>query len=131
MLSKHPDVQEALIRELSTLPVDFNDQDLRQLKLLNGVINETLRLHGPVGQGLPRLIPPGGSTFCGYYIPEGVVVGVQAYTMQRNSEVWKQPDAWDPSRWDDPSADQMASFLPFGGGSHGMNMLDRRRHYTS
>jgi cytochrome P450 len=70
-----------MIREVSTLPTDFTDYDLRQLKLLNGVVNETLRLHGPVGQGLPRLVPEGGADLAGHYVPEGSIVGVQAYTM--------------------------------------------------
>lgn len=69
-------VHEALIREVSTLPTGFTDEDLRQLKLLGGVVNETLRLRSPIAQSLPRLVPPGGATFCGgYYVPEGITIG--------------------------------------------------------
>ncbi len=76
LLATHQEVHEALIREVSTLPANFKDEDLRQLKLLGGVINEALRLRPPIGQGLPRLVPPGGVTLCGgYYVPEGIVIG--------------------------------------------------------
>lgn len=74
-------IQEALIREISTLPTAFTDDDLRQLKLLNGVIYESLRLHSPIGQSLPRQVPKGGARFAGYFIPENSTIGVQAYTV--------------------------------------------------
>ena len=98
-LSTRPDIQEALIREVSTLPAEFQDEDLRQLKLLNGVINETLRLHGAVGQGLPRLAPPGGATLCGYYVPETVTVGVQAYSIHHDEGLWPNANEFRPDRW--------------------------------
>ena len=117
MLSWHPEIEQALIREVSTLQTDFIDEDLRQLNLLGNVINETLRLRGAVMQGLPRLVPPGGAEFCGYPVPEGMVVGVQAYTMHQNPEVWAHPETFDPSRWNEPTKDMLHSFYPFGGGS--------------
>jgi cytochrome P450 len=112
-LSTHPNIQEALIREVSTLPSEFKDEDLRQLRILNGVINETLRLHGAVGQGLPRLVPPGGATLCGYYIPESVTVGVQAYSIHRDDTLWPNATEFKPDRWFEPKHD-MYAFLPFG-----------------
>ena len=86
---------------------------MRQLKILNGVINEALRLHGPVAQGLPRVVPPGGATLCGYYIPEGTIVGVQAYSIHHDDRLWPNADEFKPDRWFEPKHD-MYSFLPFG-----------------
>lgn len=117
MLAHHPEIEKALIEEVSKLPEDFIDTDLRPLPLLNNVINETLRLCGPVGQALPRYVPKTGAEFCGYPIPGGTVVGVQAYTMHRNAEIWTRPEEFDPERWNDPTKDMRHSFLPFGGGS--------------
>ena len=126
LLSHHPEVEQALIEEVSTLPVDFMDHELRGLPLLNNVLNETLRLKGPILQGLPRYVPIGGADFCDYYIPGGNVVGIQAYTMHRNPNVWTNPEIFDPSRWDDPSKDMRDSFVPFGGGSRSKYIFYKR-----
>ena len=45
-------IEGELVAKVSSLSLDFNDEDLRELKTLNGVINEGLRLRPPVGQGL-------------------------------------------------------------------------------
>lgn len=39
---------------------------------LQAVINESLRLYPAVGLTLPRVVPRGGTTICGRFIPEGV-----------------------------------------------------------
>lgn len=123
MLAHHPEIERALIEEVSMLPEGFVDEDLRPLPLLNNVINETLRLAGPVGQGLPRYVPNAGAEFCGYPIPGGTVVGVQAYTMHRDPDIWANPKQFDPSRWNDPTKDMRHSFLPWGGGSRSKSLL--------
>lgn len=63
-------MQDTLIREVSALREGFDDEDLKPLRYLDGLINETLRLSTPVQQGLPRVVPKGGADFNGYYIPE-------------------------------------------------------------
>ena len=119
LLAHHPKIEQALIREVTGLSIRFKDEDLRQLKLLQGVVSETLRLNPPIGQGLPRHVPLGGAELCGYHIPEREVVGVQAYTMHRDPAVWSHPETFDPYRWDEASKDMLHSFYPFGGGSSG------------
>lgn len=117
LLANHPEIEYELIRAVSTLPPDFVDEDLREMKLLNNIVQETLRLHGAVGSALPRLVPTGGAEFCGYHIPEGKTVGLQAWTMHRKPEVWAHPEAFDPSRWDEPTKEMKDCFVAFGGGS--------------
>lgn len=119
LLAKHPRIEYELIRAVSTLPSDFTDEDLREIKLLNNIIQETLRLRGAVGSMLPRKVPAGGAEFCGYHIPEGTAVGMQAWTMHRKPEVWHDPDAFEPSRWDNPTKEMKDCFFAFGGGSRG------------
>ena len=99
LLSCHPEIERDLIHEVSILRDGFTDDDLQPLRHLNNVINETLRLRGPITQGLPRLVPPESLESCGHLIPPGTVVGVQAYTMHRNPEVWGHPEAFNPARW--------------------------------
>ena len=99
MLSLHPEIEQSLIREVATLQDDFNDEDMRQIKLLDNIIQETLRLRGSVSQALPHIVPAGGIEICGYLIPEGETVGVQAWTMHRDPAIGPHPENFDPLRW--------------------------------
>ena len=45
---------------------------LQQLPYLNATIEEGLRLCPPIPAGLPRLVPQGGDTVCGHWLPEYV-----------------------------------------------------------
>ncbi|EOD47985.1 putative cytochrome p450 monooxygenase protein [Neofusicoccum parvum UCRNP2] len=94
-----PALQEALEAEVATLADGFTDADLEQLPLLNGIINETLRLYCAVPGSLPRVVPPGGVTLGGYFIPEGTTVSTQAYTLHRDEGLWENAEEFDPYRW--------------------------------
>ncbi|KAF4998541.1 hypothetical protein FDECE_11759 [Fusarium decemcellulare] len=45
-------------------------EGVNQLPYLLAVLNEGLRIYPPVPTGLPRLVPVGGETLEGYYVPE-------------------------------------------------------------
>ena len=111
LLSCHPDTEQDLIQEVSALRDGFTDEDLQPLRHLNNVINETLRLRGPITQGLPRLVPPESLESCGYLIPPGTVVGVQAYTMHRNPQVWDRPEVFSPGRWSSTYSPERCMFM--------------------
>jgi cytochrome P450 len=83
-----PQLRVSLEEEVATLRHDFNDADLEQLPLLNAVINETLRLYCAVPGSLPRVVPEGGATLDGYFVPPGTTVSTQAYTMHRDENLW-------------------------------------------
>ncbi|KAK5681306.1 hypothetical protein LTS10_007068 [Elasticomyces elasticus] len=132
-LAQLPEVQEALIREVSALPEGFDDENLKPLKYLDGVINETLRLSTPVQQGLPRIVPEGGAEFNGYYIPASKTVGVQSYTLHRDPTVWPKPEVFDPLRWGTATKEMKESFYPWGGGSRiciGMHFAQLELRYA-
>jgi cytochrome P450 len=53
--------------------------------VLEGCINEALRLYPPVPVGLQRLTPPGGATIAGKWIPGDTLVSVPTYSIHRGN----------------------------------------------
>lgn len=60
------------------------DDKLVRVPLLDAVLNEALRLGSPYF--LPRVVPEGGATIDGQFIPEGTVVAQAAYSQQVDPE---------------------------------------------
>ena len=52
--------------------------------LQTAVIKEGLRLSFGVVGRLPRVVPSGGATLQGYFIPEGYIVGMSSWLMVRH-----------------------------------------------
>lgn len=88
---KRPDLQARLEAELAGVDDGFDDAALEELPLLNAVIDETLRLYGAAPGNLPRSVPPSGATLGGFFVPGGVVVETQAYTLHRHPSVYPNP----------------------------------------
>ena len=63
----------------------ISNQKLQSLDLLNGVINEALRLHPPAGLSLPRKTPPEGLTIEDTYIPGYMTVWCPQYVIGRSN----------------------------------------------
>lgn len=139
-LCKHPDVKQRLVAELEATfpdtstresPLPFNH--VRQIRLIDHIETECLRLHPPIGYAMPRDTPPQGATICGMYVPGGVAVGVPAASIGRNAAVYPNPNTWDPDRWSGSSnasdtATMKTSYLGFGHGSRqciGRNVADQ------
>lgn len=90
-LAKHQEYQDALYEEVApvygkTNPEEFADADLQGLGgLLEGILNETMRLDNPVCNNAARTTPPEGIVLDdGTFIPGGVSVRVPGYAMQRS-----------------------------------------------
>lgn len=88
---KRPDLQPRLEEEVAALPPGFQDEDLEQLPLLNGIIDETLRLYGAAPGTLPRVVPEGGATLGRHFIPARTVVCTQAFTLRRDPTIFPEP----------------------------------------
>ncbi|KAL8743874.1 MAG: hypothetical protein Q9190_003812, partial [Brigantiaea leucoxantha] len=104
-LAQHPQHIAKLRNELDSiadppkLPLDVQDQSIRHLDHLNGLINETLRLHPPVPTALPRLTPPGGVTIGGIFIPGETTVMCPQYVLGRNEAIYPEAASFQPERW--------------------------------
>ncbi|KAJ5131999.1 pisatin demethylase, partial [Penicillium atrosanguineum] len=86
------------------------------------VLKECLRIHPGLGQIIPRDIPAGGLEICGQYLPEGTVVGCNAWTIHRDRNVFgDNADEFVPERWLDGTEEQLRAMenaiFTFGAGS--------------
>lgn len=84
-LLKYPRVLNRLkeeIRGLSSkgqLSKQPSYKEAQQMPYLDAVFKESLRLHAAVGLPLWRVVPEGGTTISGHYLPQGTNVGVNAW----------------------------------------------------
>ncbi|KAF5966026.1 cytochrome P450 monooxygenase monooxygenase [Fusarium bulbicola] len=117
LLALHPDQQEALRMELrDRIPSNFfptasstSDEStiddigniMERLPLLNGVINETLRLYPPLPTTLRTAVC---DTFLGEQpIPKGTQIIISTWIINRSTEVWgDDATVFQPERWIDP-----------------------------
>lgn len=90
-----PELQAKLEEEVAGLKDDYNDAELEKLPLLNAVILETLRLYGAAPGSLPRAVPKGGATLGGYYIPGGMTVSTQSWTLHRDESLFKDAERYE------------------------------------
>jgi cytochrome P450 len=87
-----PELKSSLLKELEVTSEVPTDAELEELPLLNAVIEESMRLRGALPNGLPRLVPQGGTTLAGYCIPEGMTVTTQAYSLHREPNAFPDPE---------------------------------------
>jgi cytochrome P450 len=117
ILSSRPDIQAKTQAEIdATLgenPPDF--ARIGQLRYLEQVINETLRLYPPIHLG--SRIAASDLEFQGYRIPAGQRVLYSIYLVQRDPRYWHNPTEFIPERFAPEQTRQPYTFLPFGGGA--------------
>ncbi|PIA58216.1 hypothetical protein AQUCO_00500272v1, partial [Aquilegia coerulea] len=96
----------------------IDQADIDKLNYLRLAIKESLRLHPPA----PLLVPRECRERCeleGYEIPKGSKVVVNAWAMGRDPENWKDPESFEPERFQDLSIDYRGTnfkYIPFGAG---------------
>jgi len=127
-LAMYPDVLRKLRQEILDIVGAQRRptfDDVRQMKYLRAVLNETLRLFPPVpfdvreAVNATTLSTPNGPK---YYIPGGTQVVYSVLLMHRDPSLWG-PDSleFDPERWIDSRLKQYVTpnpfiFLPFNAG---------------
>jgi cytochrome P450 len=87
-------------------PVTF--AEVQELKYVQAVVKEGLRMHPAVGQLLERLVPPGGAEVCGTWFAGGTIVGINPWVVARDKEVYgEDSDKFRPERWLDADEQQL------------------------
>lgn len=101
-------------------------QDIREMKFMRAVINETLRLYPAVPFNTRECInetvwPSPDPSQPPIYIPEGTKCPYSVFLMHRRKDLWgADAEEFDPDRWIDERLQkqlgQSFSFLPFNAG---------------
>jgi cytochrome P450 family 628 len=120
-LARDPELQSRLRKEV--LPAFDNNPAaapswaiLSPLPLLHSIINETMRVHPPTPQGLPRDVPEGPGMKLGpYWVPGGVHVSSPIWTLHHDSRHFETSDDWIPERWTTQShlIKDRRAYMPF------------------
>ena len=74
-LSRNERILRRLCTEIRTefkKETDITIDNIHHLPYLEAVLNEGLRMCNPIPGGLPRVVPEGGDTYAGVYLPGGV-----------------------------------------------------------
>ncbi|KAI6119964.1 cytochrome P450 [Pisolithus croceorrhizus] len=128
MLSQHPDVLKWLRAEvLGTVGNSRGPtyDDVREMKYMRAVINETLRLYAPVPFNVRTstegVVWPGVNMSPPIYIPPNTLVPFSVFLMHRRKDLWgPDADIFDPDRFVDERLKYLTSnpyiFLPFNAG---------------
>lgn len=95
---------------------------IEQLPFLDAIVCEGLRCLPPIPMSLPRYVPKDGRCIDGYFLPERTTVSCQAFSVHRiNSDVFPNPDTFNPDRWLDNTgdADRRRLLFAFANGGRG------------
>jgi cytochrome P450 len=129
-LMKHPSVRSKLEREIrGLLPCTTIDgtskppraSEVLQLPYLDAVIKESMRLFPIIVSGLDRIVPAGGRTIAGTFLPAGTVVACHPESLHRDRDLFgADAQVFNPNRWLDADKERSSkmnqAFLGFGKG---------------
>ncbi|XP_074310791.1 beta-amyrin 6-beta-monooxygenase-like [Silene latifolia] len=120
-LAQHPLVFEKVLQEQLEIVKDQREpgkllhwKDVQKMKYSWNVVRESM-----------RLLPPPTATFRvaltdftyeGYTIPKGWKIGWDAHYTNTDPTYFKDPEKFDPSRFEEEGASVPYTYVPFGGG---------------
>ncbi len=94
--------------------------DLRRLRYLSGVVQETLRIYPPVPLSARKVVRD--FEFDGHRVKSGSLLIYSPYVTHRLPQLWPEPTRFRPQRWDQSAEDyrkpSIGEFLPFSAGPH-------------
>ena len=73
---------------------------MRDLSYVDACVQEGSRMHPPYALTFERVVPEGGITIFGLYLPAGIIVGGSPYVVNRHKPIFGQDaEFWRPERW--------------------------------
>jgi unspecific monooxygenase len=115
LLALDPATQEELAGEARSATMN-GALDIERLKFTRAVIDETMRLYPPAF--LIARAASGPDTIMGLPVQKKEVILIAPWLLHRHEKLWREPNAFVPSRFMPPAAppDRFA-YLPFGVGA--------------
>lgn len=116
LMARYPEHQKRARQEAQTV---LNGRiagadDVPNLPFIRQVIDETLRLYPAAAIISRTAMAP--DTLCGREVRPKDSVIIPIYALHRSHVLWDNPDAFDPSRFENPKSVKRYSYLPFGDG---------------
>ncbi|KAK2793068.1 hypothetical protein FQN52_002216 [Onygenales sp. PD_12] len=99
ILSVYPEWATKLRAEVDASFKDGTYACTRPLPIMDGIINETLRLHPSVYFPSQRETPPQGMTIGDTFIPGGAIISIPPYQVHRDQRNFVRPNEFLPERW--------------------------------
>lgn len=120
MLGSYPSIQEKVFDELESI-FDGTDRpatlsDLNEMKYLERVIKESMRIFTPV-PNIGRILSE-DVQLDEYVIPKGTSVSIQIYYMHRDPRFFPEPEKFDPDRFlpENLEGRNPFAYIPFSAG---------------
>lgn len=123
LVAEHPDVQQALVDEILTVnssrldpTAQFTVKDYNELRYMDRVIKECLRLYPPV-PFIGRMINE-DSWFGDRFIPKDSMANVLIWDLHRDPKQFPDPERFDPDRFLPENVEQRNpyAYVPFSAG---------------
>lgn len=127
-LCRNPECMRKLVQEIDDVdragmlrrPISYKEG--LQLKYLQAVFKEAMRLHPSVGLILERHVPAQGVTIDGHFLKGGTIVGINPWVVNYDEELFPNPAMFKPERWTSASGQELKAMdnaweLQFGGGA--------------
>ena len=114
LLALDPATQEQLASEVQGATID-GALDIDRLKFTRAVVDETMRLYPPAF--LIARAAAGPDTIAGMPVKKRDVVLIAPWLLHRHEKLWREPNAFIPSRFMTGTPPDRFAYLPFGVGA--------------
>ena len=124
-LTQYPEYQDHIRKEIIQLEASGKSptyQEINQLKILNGLVRETLRLYSPGQELLPRIAKQ-DVVLGGIKVKKGTIVNAYLTANHYRNDVFTDPLTFKPERWiDNGEGNNLKdpfTYIPFWAGYRG------------
>jgi cytochrome P450 len=119
-LLRNPEAMDKIVNKIWMI-FDSSDQiglfSVGDLKYYEAVLSETMRIYPPVLLPFPRIVPDGGDTVEGKYLPAGTQLHMRNYVAGHLPSNFTKPVEFHPERFlgaEEFKRDNLAVLQPFG-----------------
>ncbi|CAG8706731.1 790_t:CDS:10, partial [Funneliformis caledonium] len=118
-LAKYPEMQERARKEVISVlgnePIIPTSEQLKEMKYINAVIKESLRIYPPSTGIVPRkLTKP--MKIGPYLIPANIICTTNIWQINHHPKYWENPEQFNPERFLNNEKIHAFSWIPFSSG---------------